>query len=236
MNRVSYQTMRRRTRVKICGVRTAEDALAAAEAGADAVGIVLHPAARRHVTLASAEAIVAALPPFVTPVALFVDERLDCLYQAVCQLRIGTVQLHGGEHPDLVRQLAPLRIMKAIHADPASVRRELAAWKSAASALPNLAGIVLDTACESGGSGVPNDWALVESLRDEGLLEGLPPLVAAGGLRPENVADVVRRLRPWGVDVSSGVESEPLHKSRSLIEDFIAAVRAADEQTCAQGA
>ncbi len=223
-----------RTRIKICGVTHPDDARAAANAGADAIGIVFHPPSRRYVSLHDARAILDALPAFVTPVGLFVDAEPDGILQTERELHLRHVQLHGHETPADVEALRGLVVIKAVRADPKHFASSLATWRAAIQqrGLFHLRGIVLETAGPAdapGGSGVVNDWSLIEERCAAGDFQHLPPIIAAGGLRPETVGDVVRRLRPWAVDVSSGVEpSPPGRKSVQLIQHFIEEVRKAD--------
>jgi phosphoribosylanthranilate isomerase len=223
-----------RTRIKICGVMGAEDALAAARAGADAIGMVFHPRARRCIDMARARRIVEALPAFVTPVALFVDEDMDRVFRVCCELKVRNVQLHGRETPDQVGRLGDLRVIKAIGVDPSHLADELALWRRAIPRhkLRNLAGIVLDTGATSqpGGTGIENDWRAIRRHQRAGHFDELPPIILAGGLTPQNVGVVVRMLRPWAVDVSSGVERTFGRKSPRRIAAFVGAVRAADAQ------
>ena len=221
-----------RTRIKICGVRRPEDALAAAVAGADAVGLVFHPAAPRNVTIDQAREILAALPAFVTPVGLFVDADLDTLRRTVGELHLRHVQLHGHESPDYVAELRQLAVIKAVRVDAATFAQTLSDWRQAVQTLglTNLKGLVLETAgtAQPGGTGVPNDWRTVREQQSRGGFAALPPFIAAGGLTPETVGAVVRDVRPWAVDVSSGVEESPGRKSPEKIAAFVAAVRGGD--------
>ena len=209
-----------------------EDAALAARAGADAIGMVFHPPARRNVSLEQAQAIVAALPVFVTPVALFVDADPGRICQVCHGLGISHVQLNGHEPPQLIRELAPLRVIKSVPVVAESFEADLATWRQTIDRLnlSNLAGLVLETANTGapGGSGVANDWATVVRAQEGGHFAGLPPIIAAGGLTPESVADVVTTLRPFAVDVSSGVEHALGQKSPHKIDAFVAAVHAAD--------
>ena len=221
-----------RTRIKICGVRRPEDALAAARAGADAIGLVFHPAAPRHVTVEQAREILAALPAFVTPVGLFVDAELETLRRTVADLHLRHVQLHGHETPEYVAALRQLAVIKAVRVDPAAFGETLAGWRHAVQTLrlTNLKGLVLETAgtAQPGGTGVPNDWRTVREHQAGGGFAGLPPIIAAGGLTPETAGAVVRDVRPWAVDVSSGVEESLGEKSPERIAAFVATVRDAD--------
>jgi phosphoribosylanthranilate isomerase len=217
-----------RTRVKICGVMRVEDALAAARAGADAIGMVFYDKAKRCITTSEARAIVGALPPFVTPVALFCDESPQKVLDIAAELNIRHVQLQGEESADEVAEMPGVRLIKAIRVKRETISDQLKHWRTmiAKLNLANLAGFVLETADTGvpGGSGVANNWALVKELQARGEFEGLPSLIAAGGLTPETVGQVVREIRPWSVDVSSGVESEFGKKSVEKISAFVDAV------------
>jgi phosphoribosylanthranilate isomerase len=223
-----------RTRIKICGVTRAGDAKLAASAGADAIGLVLHRGSRRGITKDRAAEIIAALPPFVTAVGLFVDQEIDELIFTIRDLGLSCAQLHGNESAEVVAALAPIPVIKAICVDKESFSETLRQWRDAISrqGLSNLRGFVLETAKTGlpGGSGIANDWETVARASKDGALEGLPPIIAAGGLNADNVASVIRRLRPWAVDVSSGVEESPGSKSARKIEAFIAAVCKADSE------
>jgi phosphoribosylanthranilate isomerase len=221
-----------RTRVKICGVMRVEDAIAAARAGADAVGMVFYEKARRSITHERARDILQVLPPFVTPVALFCDEPPQRILDAAAELNLRHVQLQGEESADEVAELSGLRVIKAIRVKRETISGELKHWREriAKLALTNLAAFVLETAGTGvpGGSGVANDWPLVKELQSRGEFAGLPPVLAGGGLTPETVGDVVREIQPWAVDVSSGVESEFGKKSEQKIAAFIRAVHSED--------
>ena len=215
-----------RTRIKICGITRPHDAAVAVAAGADAIGMVFAPAAFRNCPPDLARQIVDALPPFVTPVGLFVDAPVAAIRELAKALRLSTIQLHGEESPQTVAELSEFNVLKVIHADAATLDATLARWREAR--LDNLCGIVLETPGASGGSGQENDWEAIRLAQDRGSFDGLPPMILAGGLHPGNVAQVVRMLRPWAVDVSSGVEAARGQKSATRIQEFIAAVRSAD--------
>lgn len=221
-----------RTRIKICGVCRVEDALAAARAGADAVGMVFHPPSPRYVSAERAREILAALPAFVTPVGLFVDGAPQDLLHTVRELHLRHVQLHGDETAEYVAHLRAFAVIKAIRVDPNRFGETLKSWRHAIARLQltNLKGFVLETAGtgRAGGTGVANDWQTVREHQAAGEFDGLPPLIAAGGLRPETVAHVVRTVRPFAVDVSSGVEESLGKKSPEKIAAFVAEVRRAD--------
>lgn len=221
-----------RTRIKICGICRPEDAASAAKAGADAIGLVLYPNADRCITPEQARTIIAAIPPFVVPIGLFVNsmpEEIRGLHKA---LALGAVQLQGDESPELVAQLKPIPVIKALHiaANDAETPRQ---WREAVARLEltNLKGILLETATTGparGGTGVANDWTALRALQQSGAFAGLPPIIAAGGLTPQSVAEVIKLLRPYAVDVSSGVESARRQKSQEKIEAFVRAVGKAD--------
>lgn len=211
-----------------------QDAAIAAAAGADAIGMIFYPGAARHIGLERAREVLSALPAFVTPVGLFVNQSAEEIRGITTALGLRHVQLHGQEPPALVGELAPLIVIKSVAADAAHVASELDRWRSipARPRPVNLAALVFETAGtgQPGGSGVANDFELLSALRARGQLEGLPAIIAAGGLTPANVGAVIRQLRPWAVDVSSGVESVRGEKSPQLIEQFVTAVAAADSQ------
>lgn len=219
-----------RTRIKICGVTRPQDALAAAELGADAVGFVRHAPAGRCAAPEAARAIVASLPPFVTPVAVYAGEPAPAILADLDAIGPGVaVQLQRAATPDMVAALAARAVIAAVHVDRATAEAQLSTWQAAAPRLPNLRGLLLETAGVLGGSGVENDWELIASLRQRFAgRAGMPPLIVAGGLTPENVGRVVREIRPWAVDVATGVEEAKGIKSAEKIAEFVAAVRAAD--------
>jgi phosphoribosylanthranilate isomerase len=223
-----------RTRVKICGVCRPEDAALAARAGADAIGLIFHPRAPRFIHAERAREILAALPPFVTAVGLFVDVPTETIVRTARELGLRHVQLHGHEPPEQVRELAPLSVVKAVRVERDRFVADLGGWRAAIREmrLTNLAGFVLETAgtAESGGTGVANDWETVQAAQRAGAFEGLPPMIAAGGLNPDSVGAVIRAIRPYSVDVSSGVEEARGQKSEARIRAFVDAVRAADAE------
>jgi phosphoribosylanthranilate isomerase len=202
----------------------------AARAGADAIGLVCYAKAARYTALPKAIEIAQWLPPFVTPVALFVDPTASEVFETIGAIDIFNVQLHGRESAAFIRTTNAY-VLKAIRVDRATFEQELDAWRRqiAIGGLGNLKGFVLESPGPGvGGTGVANDWDFVADVARRGGFEGLPPIIAAGGLTPENVGDVVRLIRPWAVDVSSGVERVKGEKDPELVERFIAAVREAD--------
>ena len=221
-----------RTRIKICGVCHPEDALLAARFGADAIGMVFHPPASRNISVERAREILATLPPFVTPVGLFVDQPAEHVIRTAREIGLRHVQLHGDETPETVAAVAPLIVIKAIKVERGRFGETLSFWRSAIrdERVTNLAGFVLETAGtgKPGGTGVANDWETVIAAQRAGAFEGLPPIIAAGGLRPETVGEIVRTVRPYAVDVSSGVEESLGKKSDAKIRAFVEAVRRAE--------
>ncbi|HTE20305.1 MAG TPA: phosphoribosylanthranilate isomerase [Armatimonadota bacterium] len=199
-------------RVKICGITNVEDALAAVDAGADALGFVFAPSPRQ-VTPEHAAAILRELPPFVTTVGLVVDQDPFPILEAC---RMDVVQFHGAEPPDVVARLGR-RAMKAFRIRDEADLELLPRYASAGAFL-------LDAYVQgvAGGTGQQFPWRLAEAAARFGR-----PVVVAGGLTPENVALCVRTTRPYGVDVSSGVEHVPGKKDPAKIRAFIAAAREA---------
>jgi len=217
------------TRIKICGVNDPTVASVAAEAGADAIGLVFVAGSPRCVSIEQASAILNGLPAFVEPVALFVDAPTERIRSTAASLGINAVQLHGHEAPDDVRALQPLRVIKAVgfRAGPDAASC-CAPWRG----ISNVAGLLFESAERngslSGGSGHRFDWAALAECLQGVALDAAPPVIIAGGLTPGNVAEAIRTIRPYAVDVSSGVESQRGVKDSQLIRAFCAAVRDAD--------
>lgn len=205
-------------RIKICGITRVEDALAAAEAGADAIGMVFYARSPRAVSVQQARAIVAALPPFVTSVGLFVDASRCELGEILDAVPLDMLQFHGDERAaDCEGYHKPY--LKALRVKAGD---DIAAQ---AAQYPRAAGILLDTYVEGvpGGTGAAFDWSLIP--------ETLPrPLVLAGGLNADNVAAAIRQVRPYAVDVSGGVEASKGIKDAEKIRAFIRRCREADSR------
>ena len=203
------------TRIKVCGITRLEDALACVEAGVDAVGFNFWPGSKRHVAVADAAEIAAALPPGILRVGVFVRARPSEVRSIVAAVGLGAVQLHGDEDPaDYLEAGAPLwQVLRIESSLPETVSARAAE-------------VLLDAKAEGfGGSGRSFDWSLARGARRYGL-----PFWLAGGLTPANVGEAVRRAEPTGVDVASGVESRPRMKDPALVRAFVAAVRAAEER------
>lgn len=202
------------TRVKICGIRTASAALAAAEAGADAVGFVFYPPSPRFVPPARAAELARRLPPFVLRVGVFVNAPVQVVEEVAEQVGLDVVQLHGDEPPEVCARLRR-RVIKAVRVDgPDAVAR--------AREYP-VAAVLLDAHVPGlyGGTGRRFDWSLVRGLDK--------PVILSGGLTPDNVGEAIRQARPYAVDASSGVETAG-EKDPEKIAAFVRAVRAADRE------
>lgn len=210
-------------RVKICGITSAADAQAACEAGADAIGINFFSASPRHCTLAEAGAVVRGVKPGVLRVGVFVNAPVKDIRQAAAEVPLDLIQLHGDESPEMLRQLRPLPVMKVfrLQAETGPLAEYLDACHRHG-AWPRMALIDAVRAGEYGGTGQTLDWPLLAAQRPA--WRGLP-LVLAGGLKPENVAEAIAAVRPWGVDVASGVEETPRRKSADLMRQFVAAAQ-----------
>jgi len=206
-----------RTRIKICGVRDAETARVATEAGADAIGFVFHEQSPRYIEPIDAWTIIRQLPPFVASVGLVVDQSFADFGAIEEQCPTDYMQLHGAEPPELARQCGP-RIIKAIQFDESTFANDLTTWND----VDEVDAILVDGS--AGGMGSAFDWSKLEAA--QATLR--KPLILAGGLTVENVGDAIRTIRPFAVDVSSGVERERGVKDHALIHAFCHAVRSTD--------
>ncbi len=207
-----------RVRVKICGITRPEDALAAAAAGADAIGLNFYPKSPRFVTSEQAAAVVAVCPPFLSIAGVFVDAPEREIHHITTKVKLTLLQFHGNEDAAVCESFG-LRYIKAFNV---SGPIDISALRAAH---PKAAGLMLDASVPgvAGGSGRTFDWTLWPS--DSGI-----PLILAGGLAPGNVAAAVRATRPYAVDVSTGVEQAPGRKDASLIRQFIDEVHRADSR------
>jgi phosphoribosylanthranilate isomerase len=200
-------------RIKICGVTRLEDALAAARLGCDAIGFNFWPGSKRFVPPAAVRGIVQRLPPLITTVGVFVNQPEAELREIATESGIQVFQLHGDEPPDLCARL-PLPVVKAIPVDQVRTLSRLLSYEVSA--------FLLDTPSRGfGGTGQPFDWSLAQGVSE------VAPVILAGGLNPDNVADAIRAVRPYAVDVASGVEKAPGVKDAALMARFVAAARKA---------
>ncbi len=205
-----------KTQVKICGITSVADGLAAAEAGADLIGLMFYEASPRRVSLAQALEITHALPPFVLRVGVFVNPSPDLVLQAISECHLSMLQFHGDETSDFCTQFG-LMSMKAIRMRDETSLAQLGNYQTE--------GLLLDAYSPKGlgGTGEKFNWELAVAANRYG-----KPIFLAGGLTPENVAEAVRTVRPFGVDVSSGVESSPGKKDPEKLKAFIAAAKSID--------
>jgi phosphoribosylanthranilate isomerase len=222
----------RRTRIKVCGVVRPEDAALAAELGVDAVGVNFCKTSVRYANFGHARAVASMLPLGVDLVGVFVDEDTPAIRRMAWDVGFATIQLHGDELAHQVFRLAPFRVIKAFRwnsavtpSEVADYLRALATYTDEGANKPTtLSAILLDAhrANQFGGTGAAWNWSEAAGM------DWPAPLVIAGGLTPENVGAAIRALRPFAVDVASGVESAPGVKDPAKLREFVAAVRAAD--------
>jgi phosphoribosylanthranilate isomerase len=202
-------------KVKICGITSAEDALAAVDAGADALGFMFYAPSPRCVTGEVAARIIHQLPPFVAKVGVFVNPTAEEVRQAMADCGLDTLQFHGEEPPEFCRQFG-LKALKAFRVQGPDTLK----------ALPHYSDLtwLLDSfvAGTRGGTGNSFNWDLAAQVVRMG-----GRVILAGGLTPENAAEAVRKVRPYALDVSSGVESMPGRKEAAKVRAFIAAARGA---------
>ncbi|MCK9388392.1 MAG: phosphoribosylanthranilate isomerase [Sulfuritalea sp.] len=208
----------KRTRIKICGITREEDLAAAVATGADALGFVFYAPSPRYVTPQRAAQLVAQVPAFVTKVGLFVNAAPTTVRAVLEQVSLDLLQFHGDEDAAYCCQFGRPWI-KAARVKPGS---DLLEYASAFAGAPGISGLLLDAHVEGyGGGGKTFDWSLIP--------QSLPlPVILSGGLHPGNIVEAVRAVRPWAVDVSSGVESARGIKDAQKITEFIAGVRDAD--------
>ena len=204
---------RLRPRVKICGITSVQDALHALSAGADAIGLVFYPQSPRYIAIEQAKMIANAAGPFVTVVGLFVNAHQRYVGDILARVPLNLLQFHGEETPEYCRQFS-LPYLKAIRVKPGIVLSDIIKTYDSAS------GILLDTYRKGvpGGTGESFDWNLVPR-------RCMLPIVLAGGLKPENVHRAISITKPYGVDVSGGVESAPGIKDKEKINAFMSNVR-----------
>jgi phosphoribosylanthranilate isomerase len=203
-----------RTRVKVCGITSVEDAEAAIGAGADALGFIFAESPRR-VTPEQAAAILRSLPPYATTVGVVVDQDVEAI-RRVCPVEV--VQFHGSESPEVLKATHGVRRVKVFRVRDEDLSA-LTLYRGSADAF------FLDTyvAGVMGGTGRTFNWEVARRAQELGV-----PIILAGGLTPENVGEAIRTARPFAVDASSGVEAAPGRKDHARVAAFMAAVRAAD--------
>ena len=206
-----------KTQVKICGVTSVADALAAVDAGADMIGLMFYEKSPRHVSLAAAAELSRALPPFVLRVGVFVNPDESVVLQAITECGLNLLQFHGDEPSDFCTQFGVMSL-KAFRIRDAESLRALENYQTDAFLLDAYAAGGL------GGTGEKFNWDLAVQAQALG-----KPIFLAGGLTPENVGEAVKKVRPFAVDVSSGVETAPGRKSAEKVRAFIQAVRRADD-------
>jgi phosphoribosylanthranilate isomerase len=202
-------------KVKICGLTSAADAVRAAEAGADAIGLMFYPPSPRAIGIADARAIVRELPPFVLRVGVFVNPLEDDVWRAINEVGLSLLQFHGEEPPEFCTQFGVMS-MKAFRVQNQESLAQLERYPTDAWLLDAYSAKGL------GGTGETFNWDLAVRAREFGR-----PIFLAGGLTPANVAEAVRHVRPFGVDVSSGVESAPGRKDPEKVRAFVAAAKGA---------
>jgi phosphoribosylanthranilate isomerase len=205
------------TRIKVCGMTRLEDARVAVELGASALGFNFHRPSPRYIAPDAARAIIDKLPPFVVAVGIYANETdMDHVSDITREAGVGAIQLHGPRFPDLAEKPAGYPLIRAVAVDEHFKAEMLAGFRANAFLLdtfhPNL----------SGGTGKPFDWQLVRESNRYGTI------ILAGGLNPQNVGRAIREVRPFAVDVASGVESAPGQKDPGLLRAFFAAVAEAD--------
>ncbi len=208
-----------RTRTKICGITRIEDALCAASAGADAIGLIFYAGSQRAVTIEQAIPISNELPPFVSTVALFVNAPQKEVDDVITRVRPTILQFHGDENPGFCTQFG-MPFLKAIRVGGEMTADDLLEYAEKFSAARAL---LLDTMSHGlyGGSGKVFDWQVIPH-------EMRHHIVLSGGLHADNVAGAIRMIKPWAVDVSSGVEAQKGVKDHAIVRRFIEEVRNAD--------
>ena len=199
-------------KVKVCGTTRLKDALLAVECGADAIGFIFYKKSPRAVTVTTAKAICAKLPPFVNRVGVFVNETAEKINRIAERCGLDAVQLHGDESPALCKKIK-CRVIKAVRVKDAASLKSLSRYE--------VDGFLLDTYKEDqwGGTGKVFDWELATRANKYG------PVIIAGGLNPRNVKAAIQKVQPYGVDVSSGVEQAPGKKDPKKVKSFLKAVR-----------
>lgn len=208
----------RRTRIKICGITNLTDALAAVEVGADALGFVFYPPSSRFIEPKQAADIIYELPPFVVTTGLFVDAAVEDIERAIELVKLDLLQFHGNESPEFCNAFSRPYI-KAIHVT------ENINLKAKAKQYSNARALLLDTSVSgmSGGTGQTFDWSIIPQFHPA-------KLILAGGLNPINIGQAVKKVKPYAVDISSGVEQSKGIKDKALMRELIQEVYSADKR------
>jgi phosphoribosylanthranilate isomerase len=197
------------TRIKICGITNLEDAMAAVQCGADALGFVFAESPRR-IEPKKAKEIISRVPPFINTVGVFVDEPADRVWEIALTCRLDALQFHGHESPEYCRGFDK-RVIKAFRVKDRTIVEAIVRY--------DVDAVLLDSS-GGGGTGRSFDWDLVRGIEGH--------IILAGGLTPDNVGEAIEKVRPYAVDVSTGVENHPGKKDRRKIEEFIRNVRRCD--------
>ena len=200
-----------RIKVKICGTTSLKDAFLAVESGADAIGFIFYKMSPRNISQKEAKEIILQLPPFIETVGVFVNETSDKINRIAEQCKLNSIQLHGEESPALCRRVKR-KVIKAFRVKNADSLKSIASYK--------VSGFLLDSYNDGskGGTGQVFDWNLALRVKKQG------PVILAGGLNPYNVFTAIHRVKPYGVDVCSGVENSPGIKDHEKIRAFIKSV------------
>lgn len=216
--------MHRRTRIKVCGITTIEDAEEAIRCGVDGIGFIFAEKSPRYISPDKAKEIVANLPPFIHVVGVFVDADPVEVQEIIDYCGLTHVQLHGSEDVEYCTKLSqdaasPCRVIKAFRVGPHSKPGDFQPYEN------SVKGYLLDTFVDGqeGGTGRVFNWSVVDSLDIQ------QPIFLAGGLTPENIAEAIKTVRPFAVDVNSGVEDEPGKKNYQKIQEMVDQVRKADD-------
>mgnify|MGYP006081658979 FL=1 len=201
-----------RIKVKICGTTSLKDAFLAVESGADAIGFIFYKMSPRNISQKEAKEIILQLPPFIETVGVFVNETSDKINRIAEQCKLNSIQLHGEESPALCRRVKR-KVIKAFRVKNADSLKSIASY--------DVSGFLLDSYNDGskGGTGQVFDWNLALRVKKQG------PVILAGGLNPYNVFTAIHRVKPYGVDVCSGVENSPGIKDHEKIREFIKSVR-----------
>ena len=201
-----------RIKVKICGTTSLKDAFLAVESGADAIGFIFYKMSPRNISQKEAKEIILQLPPFIETVGVFVNETSDKINRIAEQCKLNSIQLHGEESPALCRRVKR-KVIKAFRVKDADSLKNIASY--------DVSGFLLDSYNDGskGGTGQVFDWNLALRVKKQG------PVILAGGLNPYNVFTAIHRVKPYGVDVCSGVEKSPGIKDHEKIREFIKSVR-----------